>query len=372
MPEKVIKVCFVCPKAYPLFNSEVKGVFGGAEVDFYNIATELARDENFKVSFVVADYGQPAVEKRDNVTIIRSLDFQRNLIGRTASLWHAMRQADAVIYLQKTASWGTLLVAMFCKLHKRAFIYRTAKADECTGNWPKNYFERKAFWFSLRKADAVLAQNVTDKENLRSTLGISAIAIPNGHVLSPSVQYSRDYVLWVGRSNKVKGPETFIDLAESMPVEKFVMICQRATGDNDYDRLISRAEEVKNLEFIERVPFAEIDSFFQRAKVLVNTSDTEGFPNTFIQACKSGTPILSLNVNPDSFLDSNKCGLCARGDLQTLGKMLAELIDPTSAQEYSRNARKYAEENHDITGIIKRYKEIFRELADKMQKTGDN
>ena len=56
---KPVRVCFVIMKAYPLFNPEIKSVFGGAEVDFYNLATELAKDKNFDVSCVVADYGQP-------------------------------------------------------------------------------------------------------------------------------------------------------------------------------------------------------------------------------------------------------------------------------------------------------------------------
>ena len=57
--ENKIKVCFVCPKAYPLFNETVEGVFGGSEVDLYYLGTELAKDGDFDVSFVVADYGQP-------------------------------------------------------------------------------------------------------------------------------------------------------------------------------------------------------------------------------------------------------------------------------------------------------------------------
>ncbi len=46
------------------------------------------------------------------------------------------------------------------------------------------------------------------------------------------------------------------------------MICQHATGDNEYEKLISRARQNKNLEFVERVPFTEVDSYFQQAKVL--------------------------------------------------------------------------------------------------------
>ena len=55
-----ISICFVMPKAYCLFNPEVEGVFGGSEVDLYYLSTELAKDEDYHVSFIVADYGQPA------------------------------------------------------------------------------------------------------------------------------------------------------------------------------------------------------------------------------------------------------------------------------------------------------------------------
>ena len=147
------------------------------------------------------------------------------------------------------------------------------------------------------------------------------------------------------------------------------MICQRGTGDNQYDSLIESANNIRNIEFIKRVEFSEIDKYFERAKVLVNTSDTEGFPNTFIQACKCGTPILSLNVNPDDFLNKHKCGLCADGDWNTFKNMLGEILD-SSENEYAQNARRYAEENHDITKIIEQYKTIFNNLA--TQKAGDN
>lgn len=53
---KPIRVCFIILNAYPLFNLEVKDVIGGAEVDLYLLATELAKDKNFQVCFVMGDY----------------------------------------------------------------------------------------------------------------------------------------------------------------------------------------------------------------------------------------------------------------------------------------------------------------------------
>ncbi len=71
-----VHTCFIAPKAYPLFNPDAKGVFGGSEVDLYFLATELAKDENFAVSFVTADYGQKKTEVIQNVKIIKKVQLK--------------------------------------------------------------------------------------------------------------------------------------------------------------------------------------------------------------------------------------------------------------------------------------------------------
>ena len=48
-----LRVCFVNFFAYPLFNPAAGTSFGGAELQLYTLATELARDPGFAVSFLV-------------------------------------------------------------------------------------------------------------------------------------------------------------------------------------------------------------------------------------------------------------------------------------------------------------------------------
>jgi len=361
--ETRIRVCFVSPKAYPLFNPNVKELFGGAEVDLYFLATELAKDENFAVSFITADYDQADIEIIDGVTVIKGLDFKKNVLSGAIRIWRAMRKADADTYMLKTASPGMPLIAAFCLLHKRTFVYKTASSAECDGTYLKlHLLLGKAFIWSLRKAGIVLTQSLTDKENLKNTTGVSAAVIANGHRLPELAHQQRQFILWVGRSAPVKRPELFINLAKETPDEKFTFICQRATGDENYDVLVARAKTVKNLEFIERVPFGEIDSYFQRAKVFVNTSDSEGFPNTFIQACKCATPILSLNVNPDGLLTRYDCGICCEGYWQRLVDSLRFILSTSRADQLGKNGRKYAEQNHDIEKIVEQYKQVLQTL----------
>jgi glycosyltransferase involved in cell wall biosynthesis len=363
-----IRVCFIAPKAYPLFNPDVKKVFGGAEVDLYFLAIELAKDKNFTVSFLVADYGQPETVTIEGVRIIKTLDFTKNSLNGAIKVWKGLREADARIYFQEAASWGTFLAALFCKLHKKAFVYRTASQQECDGTYLKqHYFAGRAFRWALRNAAKTIVQNEMDKQNIEQTLGVCSIIYPNAQRLPVLSEVQKDIILWVGRSAQVKRPELFIELAEKIPNERFVMICQRATGDQNYDLLLSRAREVKNLQFIERVPFAEIGCYFQRAKVFVNTSDSEGFPNTFIQACNYAVPILSLKVNPDGFLDKYNCGQSCNSQFQKLVDSLKFMLAENNFLKPGKNARRYAEQNHDINKIVEEYKRLFAGLLDEKE-----
>jgi glycosyltransferase involved in cell wall biosynthesis len=361
---KKIKVCFVAPKAYPIFNPDRGNYFGGAEVDLYYLATEFAHDSNFEVSFIVADYGQNDIEVIEGVTVLKALDFRRNVLNGLLRTWSALKRADADIYVLKCASPGVPLVAAFCKLHRRIFLYRLASLLESDGTYARQHpILGRLFAWSLRQAAIVFAQNATDAENLTRTVGISSRVIPNGHRLQQVQQQTRDTILWVGRDDPIKNPERFLDLARAVPNEHFTMVCQTLNNDQHYANLITEASKIPNLQFIRHVPFNQIDAYFQRAKVFVNTSEAEGFPNTFIQACKCGTAILSFAVNPDGFLDAHACGLCCNGDSSRLTYNLRFMLENNCYVGYGSNGRRYAERYHDITKIAAEYKSVFARLV---------
>ena len=333
-------------------------------MDLYLLATELAKDKDFAVSFITADYEQNRIEEIAGVKIIKSLDFKKNPLNGAIKIWRAMQTADAQIYFQEVASWGTFLVALFCRLCNRIFIYRTANQPECDGTYLKqHFFAGKAFRWSLHNAAQVVVQNETDKKAIKETLSICSKVIPSGHHLPTLSRCKKDIILWVGRSDRIKRPELFINLAEQIPNEWFTMICRRATDDQKYEELIDRAKQFKNLEFIKRAEFDEMESYFAHAKLFVCTSKGEGFPNTYVEACKHATPILSLCVNPDNFLNRHKCGICADGDWSGFISQLKVLLKSEERERYGVNARLYAEKNHNIKNIVEEYKHILSKLA---------
>jgi glycosyltransferase involved in cell wall biosynthesis len=356
-----IRVCFISPKVYPIFNRSMSHVFGGAEVDLYMLSTELAKDDHFSVSVIAGDYGQDDIETIENVSIYKSLIFSKNPIKGAYKIWQAMKKVDGDIYMIKTPSLGVMLLNQFCKRFKKKWVYRIAHDREFDGCYAsKHPLMNKIFLSSLGNASWILSQKqsylsvVSKKVNVN----VKVDAIPNGHRIPSSVSVKKEGVLWVGRSSMIKRPDIYFKLAQAYSEIPFTMICPKAFGDTNYDQLKQKASEIKNISFIEHVSFHKIETYFSEAKVFVNTSDSEGFPNTFIQSTKCQTAILSLGVNPDNFLDNHKCGLCSNGHWDQFIKDFKIIYNNYEA--YGQHGYDYASTMHDIQKIIEQYKSQFK------------
>jgi glycosyltransferase involved in cell wall biosynthesis len=359
-----IRVCFISLRAYPLFRPEVEAIFGGAEVDLYLLATELAKDEAFSVQFVVADYGQAPTETIEQVKLYKSLNVGKNLFLGGRKIWRALQQADAQIYMSEACSLGTVLHAYFCRKHDRKFIYRTAAARECNGIYFQNHpLRAKAVLWAFRQADTFITQNEVDAENLQRTTGLSSRVIRNVTRLPERIPNKEDIILWVARSSTGKHPERLFQLARDLPEKHFTMICPQVGEGSHYEELVRQAESVPNVQFHRRVPFQEVGAYFERARMFVCTSDAEGFPNTYVQSCQNATPIVSFKVNPDTFLNRYQCGFCAEGNWPAFVNAVRTAMDTDAGATWGANARHYVEDTHDITKIIEEYKTIFRQLV---------
>ena len=93
-------------------------------------------------------------------------------------------------------------------------------------------------------------------------------------------------------------------------------------------------------------------SLLRTAKILVNTSTAEGFPNTFLEAGLTQTPILSLKVNPDNFISKYKCGVIASNNQKDLEKRLSNLLNHNSRlRKLGVNNYKYAIKYHGLKNL---------------------
>jgi glycosyltransferase involved in cell wall biosynthesis len=366
-----MKVCFVLTNAYSLFSKKLDLRYGGAEVQFYFLAKELAKNKDLDVSFVVGDYGQKDLEKSDGVNVYKSIkpevgDGIVKKIINSFKYFKILKRVNADIYVTTTANSILGVVSLFCRLNNKKHIHRTAHENEV-----KKFLFYKADlydWFQkygIENADEVIVQNEQHKEALQKNRKLNAVVIKNSfNFYSEERDFQKKSILWVARCVDWKNPQLFLNLAQKFPKEKFVIICPQSQGHAKfYEEIKSKANKINNVQFIDFVPFDKIQAYYNEAKIFVNTSDYEGFPNTFIQSCIAETPIVSLNVNPDNFLNKYNCGYCAEGDFDKLAQQTEKLLkDKKDWQEKSKNARKYVKENHDIKKNIERFKKVLEEV----------
>lgn len=216
---------------------------------------------------------------------------------------------------------------------------------------------------ALMGADRIVAQTDAQKQLLAERFGRQAVVIRNPYAFHERTDtpVRERFVLWVGRSDPLKRPDLFAELARLCPGVQFVMVFNPLQSEL-HSRVLAALPA--NVRVIDRLPFAEMEALFTRAALLVNTSDAEGFPNTFLQAAAHGVPVASLRVDPDGLFSQHEAGVVAGGDVGRLAATVRELWgDPARRLALAERLRSQLEPRHGLDGRVHELAELLRETA---------
>jgi len=284
---------------------------------------------------------------------------------KCGSLWSSLRKAGADVYFHEAGSHGVL--PLFCYINKKKFVHRIASDAEVLSkplNGTYSFTAKLAETLEIKRADVLIAQSEFQKRMLKERFRAESVVIKNGLTI-PKVNCQKTdppTVLWVGSISSVKRPSLFVELAKSIPYARFEMVGGKSEGEHRlYDKIVAAAEKSPNLRFRGFVPYDVVGECFKRASIFVNTSSIEGFPNTFIEAWAHHTPVVSLNVDPDRIIQTEKLGYHSRTFQQLILDVTTLLDDEELRNTMGENARKYVEGEHDMTKIVRKYIECFDE-----------
>lgn len=382
-----IKVCFISPLGYGLYRPESAYPFGGAEVQFFILAHALATDSVLRVTVLTTVHEEAGVERDGFLTLMKrkaqgraatpttsAREWLKALQGYVAAfrnMWKTLRDIEADVYLHAGAGVEVGAYALICRLLRRRFVFVVASsADLCRPNGQVQGPLAWLFPLGVRLADAVVCRTAEQMEWLRTRYRREGVLIRSGHhvperVPEAQARLEKTTVLWVGRMHPLKQPGMFLDLAERLPKERCVMVIMHDPAHEDLARAVrARASALENVFLHEDVPFTEMEKFYERAKLIVNTSTYEGFPNTFVQAAMHGTAILSWIVDPDGVLTRHRIGICAEGSYDRLVASAERVCAVESLRtELGKRAAEYALENHDVNQSAEALKILIRTLT---------
>jgi glycosyltransferase involved in cell wall biosynthesis len=369
-----MKICFVGLENLPVLAREYNqhGI-GGEQVQHTLLARALSR-RGHTVSMVVGDYGQADGAVWDGVTTYKAYRFDaglpvlRFIHPRWTGLWSAMQRANADIYYVSCAEMQVGQTAMFARIHGKQAIFRVASDMDCEPEHLliRYWRDKKLYEYGLRRVGAIFAQGKRQRASMQRNYGLDSRVVT---MLVEPAKWQLNFsertipVLWVSNLRQLKRPDLMVELAEGMPDLEMHMIGGPQPDFAElYETIRRQTEQLPNLKFHGRVPYHDVNESYERARVFVNTSDTEGFPNSYLQAWVRGTPVVSF-FDPDGLIASEGLGRAVKS-LDEMAIAVRELTsDHAKWQQASERCLAYMTREYGEDKILAPYLEEFSRLS---------
>lgn len=372
----MVQISIISPYVYSYFDPDYGPIPGGAQRQQYLLTKQLV-DRGHDVSFIVGDFDQPRRKSIDGITLIKGAP--TNVGGPFAigtavvRLLRAMRSTNSDVFLVRGSPKLTAATYSCARLLRKPLVFRLANDSDIDPEYLRSNYSapvRRLYGSSVRGAAAVMTQTEQQQKALKQAFGVDSRVVTNAYDLPSKDEIvphvDRGQVLWVGSSDPdQKKPQRFLDLSSAIPNESFAMISKEMTNDDGYhSQLRQDAKKIENLYFIGEVSPDVVHQYYKNAKILVNTSDYEGFPNTFLEAWRYETPIVSLFFDLDGLLSSNEVGVLS-GDMKQLVRDVRRLGGETDLRSQMGVAgRELVGEQYSISRVTKEYESILQSVTE--------
>jgi glycosyltransferase involved in cell wall biosynthesis len=364
----VSKICIVGLNDFGLLSGRMQKLPVRGETVQRVLLARAWRDLGIDVSVIVHDSGQGA--RVEGITAIAAhgrdegVPLLRTLHPRATRMLAALMTADADVYFQSRAGAYTGITSWFCRSTEKRFVYRVASDLDCVPRQQHIEFwqDRKLFEYGLRRADLVAAQTshqvalLLEHYCVASSLINLAVEIPPHDCTAP-----KDIdVLWVSNLQPAKRPELLLELARRMPQVQFTL----AGGPTReyqtyYDDVLEAAARLRNVSILGPVSFGDIGTYFDRARVLVDTSSLQGFPNTFLQAWARRVPVVSF-LDPDGLIQMRELGWAANSVDDMREAIVNLLADEPRRRAMGDRAREFVRSECAPDAVARRYLDLLK------------
>ena len=382
MPSK--RICFI-GKGHLL--DQTRSV-NGTKVQCYLLSREFA-NRGYDVHYLAATQNPEKIlrkrERLENVVIHwiaakKKGYFEKEQFKQIADI--LLEILPDIVY-QRGRSYHTYIAGQYSRRNQKRFIWASNGENGCE---PRKYVPNlarsnkslaaklfllpqairvdRAFQKGIRMASIHVNQTNHQANDLKKYFSKNGVIIKSAHPFKDNVERCKknQQVLWLGGLNEEKQPEKFIMLSESFLREndwKFIL-AGGAQNKAFESKIYNLAKGKNNLELVGHVPYEDSSQYFANAWLSVNTSKVEGLPNAMVQSWLAGTPVVSLNVDPDDLITKYRMGLFAKSDMNCLIECCRKLMEDDQLRyEMSRNARKYSRQLFDIKTIGDQYESLM-------------
>jgi glycosyltransferase involved in cell wall biosynthesis len=342
---------------------------GGAQYQAEQIVQRLA-EEDVRLVYLARRI-DPAFKPKGYLLEGISAGIPRwlTLLGHLAyapRLYEMLRRHKPDVIYQRVGGSYTGVAAFYARRYGARFVWHVAHDHDVTPGRLAHegatlsflrYIEKWLLEYGLRRADVIIAQTQEQRRRIEHYYGrLDAIVVPNFHP-APTERIDKSgmrQVLWVANFKKWKRPEAFVGLAEKLrrlENVRFVMIGKPSNDKQWQSSLQDRIANTNALTYLGEVSQEIVNEYLAKSHLFVNTSEVEGFANTFIQAWLRQVPVVSLDADPDGVLGREGVGVACRSE-ERLRKAVEELLrNDMLRTEMGLRAQAYATAHHSTSNL---------------------
>lgn len=268
------------------------------------------------------------------------------------------------LIIDRGASRSLFILSMLCRKTNKQLIHFGASDTDFTPGKELvrgSLLNRKLYQKALGKINYFVTQNSEQQDSLLKNFGKRSLVLPNIWVMSKGcVSEKRFDAVWIANFRPLKRVEWFLDVAKRLPQYRFAIV-GGALDKEYYERVLQSASGVDNLSFLGAKSFEEVNYLLAQSRLLVCTSEFEGFPNTFLQAWACNVPLVST-VNPNNCITEFGLGRVI-SDVSQLQLAIDDLLN--SDELYCRcqqNIKDYFTEHHNAETA---YQKVIKFISEK-------
>jgi glycosyltransferase involved in cell wall biosynthesis len=307
------------------------------------------------------------------IPIVQPFTLQRyGFFFDTPFLWKKLKAISPDVIYQRMGTSHAGVGAYYARKYGRKMVLHIASDSDIVPfnmkkqiNFMIHNFERKLFNYAIRNAHHLIAQTHGQKKLIKDYFNRETDAVVANFQPYPKETIDKQSpvkIIWVANFKVIKQPEIFIRMAEALYKQgveaQCIMIGSPATFDDkcweDWQAsLEDRINNVPTLAYVGAKTTDEVEQVMAESHILVNTSQFEGFSNTFIQAWMRRVPVVSLNSNPNELLSDGKMGFIS-GNYEQLCKDVIRLVhDKDLRERMGKEAQSYAFEHFTMKNVRK-------------------
>jgi glycosyltransferase involved in cell wall biosynthesis len=277
------------------------------------------------------------------------------------------KENPSVIYHRVLMPY-TYWLAKYAKKRSIPFILHITSEHSITfRSAPFSAIRRILLQKTIKCGANLLVQTPEQKLKLIRYYPKSIAVIPN--LVYPAQYYDPEgrekNILWIGKSSRIKQMSLFLDAAEKMrDLNVNFIIISRFLDDKTSNQLLSRIGTLTNVKNLGEKTNDFINEYLQKkAYLLVNTSLSEGFSNTFLQAWSAGVPVISLNSNPGNIFLEKEVGFYCQGKVEKIREaIMLFMADNNYYLRVSRSCYKTIDEKFAVNILLPEYRHYFESL----------